>query len=60
MYPNLLYIHLILVILGARFGFVFEEELIKAAACDDVKNALAAKVSKERVGTEVIFTPCHG
>ncbi|KAJ6693629.1 hypothetical protein OIU85_004410 [Salix viminalis] len=38
---------------GARFGFVFEEELTKAAACDDVKNALAAKVSKERVGTEV-------
>ncbi|KAJ6360676.1 hypothetical protein OIU77_004650 [Salix suchowensis] len=38
---------------GARFGFVFEEELTKAAACDDVKNALAAKVSKERVGTEI-------
>jgi hypothetical protein len=24
-----------------------------AAACDDVKNALAAKISRERIGTEV-------
>jgi prolipoprotein diacylglyceryltransferase len=60
MYPHLLYIRLILVILGARFGFVLEEELKEAAACDDVKNALKAKISKERIGTEVIFTPCHG
>uniref|UniRef100_A0A2P2KV25 tRNA-nucleotidyltransferase family protein n=1 Tax=Rhizophora mucronata TaxID=61149 RepID=A0A2P2KV25_RHIMU len=38
---------------GARFGFTLDEELKEAAACDDVKNALAAKVSKERVGTEI-------
>ncbi|XP_034896978.1 tRNA nucleotidyltransferase cca2 isoform X1 [Populus alba] len=38
---------------GARFGFVLEEELTKAAACDDVKNALKAKISKERIGTEI-------
>jgi hypothetical protein len=25
-----------------------------------VKNALKAKISKERIGTEVIFTHCHG
>ncbi|KAG6751101.1 hypothetical protein POTOM_045619 [Populus tomentosa] len=42
---------------GARFGFVLEEELTEAAACDDVKNALKAKISKERIGTEVIFIP---
>lgn len=44
---------LILVILGARFEFVLDEELKVAAACTDVKTALAAKISKERIGTEV-------
>ncbi|XP_037491238.1 tRNA nucleotidyltransferase cca2-like [Jatropha curcas] len=38
---------------GARFGFILDEELKVAAACDDVKNALAVKISKERIGTEV-------
>lgn len=44
---------LILVILGARFEFILDEELKVAAACMDVKTALAAKISKERIGTEV-------
>ncbi|XVE66833.1 hypothetical protein DITRI_Ditri08aG0111400 [Diplodiscus trichospermus] len=38
---------------GARFGFTLDEELKKAAACDDVKTALAAKISRERIGTEI-------
>ncbi|XP_052487621.1 tRNA nucleotidyltransferase cca2 isoform X2 [Gossypium raimondii] len=38
---------------GARFDFTLDEELKKAAACDDVKTALAAKISRERVGTEI-------
>ncbi|PPD88538.1 hypothetical protein GOBAR_DD14520 [Gossypium barbadense] len=37
---------------GARFDFTLDEELKKAAACDDVKTALAAKISRERIGTE--------
>ncbi|MBA0624028.1 hypothetical protein Godav_009438 [Gossypium davidsonii] len=40
---------------GARFDFTLDEELKKAAACDDVKTALAAKISRERIGTEVIL-----
>jgi len=42
-----------LLLLGARFDFTLDEDLKGAAACDDVKNALAAKISRERVGTEV-------
>ncbi|XP_021287860.1 putative CCA tRNA nucleotidyltransferase 2 [Herrania umbratica] len=38
---------------GARFGFALDEELKKAASCDDVKTALAAKISRERIGTEI-------
>ncbi|KAL5776409.1 hypothetical protein ACOSP7_009335 [Xanthoceras sorbifolium] len=38
---------------GARFGFILDEELKKAAASDEVKTALAAKISRERVGTEI-------
>ncbi|XP_030506274.2 tRNA nucleotidyltransferase cca2 [Cannabis sativa] len=38
---------------GARFDFVLDEELKEAASCDDVKAALAAKISRERIGTEV-------
>ncbi|GLT71195.1 hypothetical protein SLA2020_432290 [Shorea laevis] len=38
---------------GARFGFTLDEELKKMAACDDVKAALAAKISRERIGTEI-------
>ncbi|MCH91520.1 CCA tRNA nucleotidyltransferase mitochondrial-like, partial [Trifolium medium] len=38
---------------GARFDFTLDEDLKVAAACDDVKNALAAKISRERIGTEI-------
>ncbi|KAK8692088.1 hypothetical protein V6N13_075568 [Hibiscus sabdariffa] len=38
---------------GARFDFTLDEELKKATACDDVKTALAAKISRERIGTEI-------
>ncbi|KAJ1424920.1 Poly A polymerase, head domain [Sesbania bispinosa] len=38
---------------GARFEFTLDEDLKGAAACDDVKDALAAKISRERIGTEV-------
>ncbi|PON45475.1 Poly A polymerase, head domain containing protein [Parasponia andersonii] len=38
---------------GARFEFILDEELKEAASCDDVKAALAAKISRERIGTEV-------
>lgn len=32
---------------------MLDEELKKAAASDEVKAALAAKISRERLGTEV-------
>lgn len=38
---------------GARFGFILEEQLKEAAASDDVKTALAAKISRERIGSEI-------
>ncbi|KAL2949132.1 hypothetical protein AAZX31_20G161500 [Glycine max] len=38
---------------GARFEFTLDEDLKVAAACDDVKDALAAKISRERIGTEI-------
>ncbi|CAI0554435.1 unnamed protein product [Linum tenue] len=38
---------------GARFEFEMDEDLKEAARCEEVKNALAAKISKERVGTEI-------
>ncbi|KAI4320189.1 hypothetical protein MLD38_033695 [Melastoma candidum] len=38
---------------GARFKFTLDEKLKEAAASDDVREALAAKISRERVGTEV-------
>ncbi|XWS23374.1 hypothetical protein CRYUN_Cryun28dG0008200 [Craigia yunnanensis] len=38
---------------SARFDFTLDEELKKAAACDDVKTALGAKISRERIGTEI-------
>lgn len=44
-----------LLLLGARFDFTLDEDLKEAAACDDVKNALAAKISRERIGTEVHY-----
>ena len=44
---------LICVHLGARFGFLLDEELKEAASCDEVKDALAAKISRERIGVEV-------
>lgn len=44
-----------LLLLGARFEFTLDEDLKVAAACDDVKDALAAKISRERIGTEVHY-----
>lgn len=44
-----------LFLLAARFEFTLDEDLKGAAACDDVKDALAAKISRERIGTEVHF-----
>ncbi|XVF63298.1 hypothetical protein PTKIN_Ptkin09bG0076700 [Pterospermum kingtungense] len=38
---------------GARFGFTLDEELKKAASSDEVKKALAQKVTRERIGTEI-------
>ncbi|GMY31397.1 tRNA nucleotidyltransferase cca2-like isoform X2 [Fagus crenata] len=38
---------------GARFGFLLDEELKEAASCDEVKDALAAKISRERIGVEI-------
>ncbi|CAN1343445.1 tRNA nucleotidyltransferase cca2 [Linum perenne] len=38
---------------GARFEFALDEDLIEAARCEEVKNALAAKGSKERIGSEI-------
>lgn len=42
-----------LVNLGARFGFMLDEELKKAAADEDVRAAIADKISRERIGHEV-------
>ncbi|KAK3036014.1 hypothetical protein RJ639_031187 [Escallonia herrerae] len=38
---------------GARFEFMLEEDLKKAAADDDVKAAIADKISRERIGHEI-------
>ncbi|KAK0577476.1 hypothetical protein LWI29_033443 [Acer saccharum] len=38
---------------GSRFVFILDEELKKAATSNEVKAALAAKISRERVGTEI-------
>ncbi|XLS48151.1 hypothetical protein HN51_022509 [Arachis hypogaea] len=38
---------------GVRFEFTLDEDLKVAAACGDVKDALAAKISKERIGKEI-------
>ncbi|XP_058087830.1 tRNA nucleotidyltransferase cca2 isoform X2 [Magnolia sinica] len=38
---------------GARFGFVLDEELKKAASDAEVKAALADKISRERIGHEI-------
>ncbi|KAF7842240.1 putative CCA tRNA nucleotidyltransferase 2 isoform X1 [Senna tora] len=37
---------------GASFEFILDEDLKGAAASDEVKHALAAKISRERIGTE--------
>lgn len=39
--------------LGATFGFTLDAELKKAASDDDIKAAIADKISRERVGHEV-------
>lgn len=46
----------VLVILGARFGFTLDEELKKAAADEDVRVAIADKISRERIGHEVCLS----
>lgn len=38
---------------ASRFGFELEESLLEAAADDEVREALAHKVSRERVGAEL-------
>lgn len=38
---------------GARFEFKLDNELKKAAADEEVKNALASKISRERIGHEI-------
>jgi len=38
---------------GTRFGFELEQSLVEAASSEQVCAALASKVSKERVGTEL-------
>ncbi|XP_061990789.1 disease resistance protein RPV1-like isoform X2 [Rosa rugosa] len=38
---------------GARFGFILDEQLKEAAACDEVKAALSAKISREQIGAEI-------
>ncbi|XP_074269188.1 tRNA nucleotidyltransferase cca2-like isoform X3 [Silene latifolia] len=38
---------------GARFDFTFDEDLKKAAASDEVRDAIAEKISRERIGLEV-------
>ncbi|THF96961.1 hypothetical protein TEA_003592 [Camellia sinensis var. sinensis] len=37
----------------ARFGFTLDDELKKAASDDDVKAAIADKISRERIGHEI-------
>ncbi|KAJ0973245.1 hypothetical protein J5N97_021204 [Dioscorea zingiberensis] len=38
---------------GARFGFNLDENLKKAASDDEVKTAIADKISRERIGHEI-------
>ncbi|XP_074269184.1 tRNA nucleotidyltransferase cca2 isoform X2 [Silene latifolia] len=38
---------------GARFNFTLDEDLKKAAASDEVREAIAKKISRERIGHEV-------
>ncbi|OMO83667.1 hypothetical protein CCACVL1_11299 [Corchorus capsularis] len=38
---------------GARFDFILDEELKKAAACDVVKDHLSDKIGRELIGTEI-------
>ncbi|KAG1369875.1 putative CCA tRNA nucleotidyltransferase 2 [Cocos nucifera] len=38
---------------GARFGFVLDEDLKKAASDEEVRAAIADKISRERIGHEV-------
>lgn len=49
---------LLLVFVGARFGFILDEELKLAAGCDDVRAAIVDKISRERIGHEVCSFSC--
>lgn len=46
-------IDVFVVISAARFEFTIDKELKKAAAWEEVKAALAKKISRERIGYEV-------
>ncbi|PRQ38276.1 hypothetical protein RchiOBHm_Chr4g0412001 [Rosa chinensis] len=37
----------------ARFRFILDEQLKEASACDEVKAALSAKISREQIGAEI-------
>lgn len=49
---------LLLVLIGARFGFILDEELKLAASSDDVRAGVADKISRERIGHEVCSFFC--
>jgi tRNA nucleotidyltransferase (CCA-adding enzyme) len=38
---------------ASRFDFALDEDLLAAAADDEVREALGSKVSRERVGAEM-------
>jgi hypothetical protein len=46
----------VFVVPGARFCFELDEELGKAASDEDVKVAIAEKISRERIGHEVCLS----
>ncbi|PRQ38261.1 hypothetical protein RchiOBHm_Chr4g0411851 [Rosa chinensis] len=35
------------------FRFILDEQLKEASACDEVKAALSAKISREQIGAEI-------
>ncbi|KAM5569765.1 hypothetical protein ABKV19_016997 [Rosa sericea] len=41
------------VMMGTKFNFILDEQLKEAAACDEVKAALSAKISRKRIGAEI-------
>ena len=49
---------LLLVLIGARFRFILDEDLKLAASCDDVRATIGHKNSRERIGREVCSFFC--